>query len=92
MVPALKLCTFKVAQTATGKKLGELMLKLAFNYAHQNNLASVYLTIFPKYEEAMLLLDDNGFHVVDHKGDEVIVSKMMEPSSDLPSDYDVIGQ
>lgn len=57
---SLKLCTFKV-QTQ-GYKLGELMLKQAFNYATQNKIEYVYATVQPDtYSFLEALLTDFGF-------------------------------
>lgn len=92
IAPALKLCTFKVDQSVSGKKLAELMLKLVFNYANENRLASVYLTILPKYTGPLLFFEENGFHRVDNKGDEIVLLKAMKPPPDLPPGYDVLDR
>ena len=76
-VPTLKLCTFKVSDNVKGKKIGELMLKLAFQYTALNNLKSVYLTTFPKYQELILFLKDFGFSPIDSKNMEDIFLKKM---------------
>ena len=40
---ALKLCTFKVAQSVRGRKIGELFLKAAFKYATANSLQHIFI-------------------------------------------------
>jgi hypothetical protein len=71
----LKICTFKVLKR--GYKIGELLLKQAFNYAIENHIDHVYVTIEPdKYELLEELFNDFGFYVygVDLKGrDNVFV-------------------
>lgn len=60
---SLKLCTFKV-QTQ-GYKLGELMLKQAFNYVVQNRIEHVYATVEPNAHSFLEeLLIDFGFDAV----------------------------
>lgn len=71
----LKICTFKVIKR--GYKIGELLLKQAFNYAIENRIDHVYVTIEPdKYELLEELFNDFGFYIygVDVKGrDNVFV-------------------
>jgi hypothetical protein len=60
---SLKLCTFKVQ--AQGYKLGELMLKQAFNFATQNRIEHVYATVEPDAHSFLEgLLVDFGFEQV----------------------------
>ncbi|MBN9689233.1 MAG: GNAT family N-acetyltransferase [Verrucomicrobia bacterium] len=40
---ALKLCTFKVAESVRGQKIGELFLKAAFRYASANQLEHIFI-------------------------------------------------
>jgi len=40
---ALKLCTFKVAESVRGQKIGELFLKAAFRYASANQLENIFI-------------------------------------------------
>jgi hypothetical protein len=88
----LKLCTFKVLKR--GYKIGELLLKQAFNYAIENNIEHVYATIEPnKYELLEELFNDFGFYVygVDIEGrDQVFVKdfpKIFPINDDDPLEY-----
>jgi len=57
----LKLCTFKVIKL--GYKIGELLLKQAFNYTIENNHRYVYVTVEPKKHKFLEdLLQDYGFY------------------------------
>ncbi len=83
----LKLCTFKV-QTQ-GYKLGELMLKQAFNYAVQNHIEYVYATVDPGVHSFLEeLLIDFGFETVgiDKDGRDLVYVKCF-PST-LPDSDD----
>ena len=69
---ALKLCTFKVAESLRGQKIGELFLKAAFRYATANRLANIF--IHGDEDEHHLLfelLEDFGFkRVGSHPGSD----------------------
>lgn len=57
----LKLCTFKVIKR--GYKIGELLLKQAFNYAIENSFRYIYVAVEPKkYKHLEELLQDYGFY------------------------------
>lgn len=88
----LKLCTFKVLKR--GYKIGELLLKQAFNYAIENNIDHVYATIEPNEHELLEeLFYDFGFYVygVDIDGrDNVFVKdfpKTFPITDDDPLEY-----
>ena len=56
----LKLCTFKVAKL--GRKLGERLLFVAFNYAIKNNFEFVYIQVNDSRQpDLVTLLKDFGF-------------------------------
>lgn len=58
----LKLCTFKVAPSARGKKLGERLLFIAFDYCRNNNYDWIYLHTFGDEQETLVgLCLDYGF-------------------------------
>ena len=79
LMPTLKLSTFKVSEDYSGNRTGELMLKMAFRYAINNDLKSIYLTVLPKYPRLISFLEDFGFNVVDNKGAEFVLMKHMTP-------------
>lgn len=79
----LKLCTFKVVKH--GVKLGELMLKQAFNYASSNNIDHIYLTVEPdEHVQLDNLLKDFGFTEfgTDRKGRDIVYTKPSHYSAD----------
>lgn len=60
---SLKLCTFKVGENIRGKKIGELMVKMAFEHAIVNRYQHVYLTIRPGLHDHLKdLCQDFGFY------------------------------
>lgn len=82
---ALKLCTFKVADELRGRKIGERLLYTAFQFAQQQRLAWVYLTIDGNLQKELeTLCEDFGFDPigVDVKGkrDGVWCKDMRTPS------------
>lgn len=84
----LKLCTFKVVKL--GYKIGELLLKQAFNHAIDNDYRYVYITVEPdKHKFLEDLLQDYGFYQygIDENGrDNVYVKNFPEtpPESEEP--------
>lgn len=90
----LKLCTFRVVKR--GFKIGELLLKQAFNYASDNSFDYVYCTVAPGEHEMLDdLLLEFGFHEygIDEKGrDKVFVKdlpKVLPITDDTPLEYSI---
>jgi hypothetical protein len=85
---ALKLCTFKVAETSRGKKVGELFLKAAFKFATLNRLEHIFVHAqSDRHVNLVDLLEDFGFIATgSYRGDLVFVKEHpgSAPSSDLP--------
>jgi ribosomal protein S18 acetylase RimI-like enzyme len=69
----LKICTFKVSENARGLKVGELLLKMAFEYSIKNDIKTIYVTIYPKKVYLTILLEDFGFEKIDEKPDREFV-------------------
>ena len=56
----LKISTLKV--TETGNRIGELFLKIAFDYCIKNNFDEIYLTHFEKDDDSLIyLIEKYGF-------------------------------
>jgi predicted nucleic acid-binding protein/ribosomal protein S18 acetylase RimI-like enzyme len=79
----LKICTFKVSEDARGLKVGELLLKMAFEYCIKNNLTTTYLTTYPKKEYLRILLEDFGFKKIDEtsQGELIYAKDFTVPAS-----------
>jgi hypothetical protein len=80
----LKICTLKVSRT--GLRIGELLLKLAFEFATNNSINSVYLTAFPAGKEYLLsLITHYGFVCVgrNQRGEDLYLKRLCPPSGDL---------
>lgn len=58
---ALKMCTFKVAETAFGYRLGELFLSKMFDMCIKARIYHLYLTVFPQHTQLIDLLEKYGF-------------------------------
>jgi hypothetical protein len=67
---ALKLCTFKVAESVQGQKIGELFLKAAFRYATANRLETIFIHGDEEQHHLLFeLLENFGFtRVGSHPG------------------------
>lgn len=69
---ALKLATFKVGDTSRGRKVGELFLKAAFQYATKNRLENIFIHGDEEQHYFLFkLLQEFGFeHVGFHPGSD----------------------
>jgi len=85
---ALKLCTFKVAETLRGRKIGELFLKAAFTYATTNHLTNIFITARQgEHPRLVEMLEDFGFSWAGtSKEDDVFVKAhpVLAPRVELP--------
>lgn len=83
----LKLCTFKVDVTARGKKLGERLLYIAFDYCVKNNLDWVYLHTFGEEQGTLVgLCLDYGFYCLGkYRQDDVYIKPMKLMDDDCNS-------
>lgn len=74
---ALKICTFKVSDDTRGFKLGELLLKMCFDYCSKNGFSVAYVTIFEDKIQMRKLLEDFGFEIAGEKSitGEIIYAK-----------------
>lgn len=59
---SLKLCTFKVGESVRGRKIGELFLRAAFQYATKHRCTSIFLHANADQQKHLKhLLEDFGF-------------------------------
>jgi hypothetical protein len=84
--PALKLCTFKVGESARGRKIGELFLKAAFRFATKNTCNHIFITANTETQDFLIrVLLDFGFeNRGTYRGDTVLVKA--HPPIPPPSD------
>lgn len=69
---ALKLCTFKVGESVRGRKVGELFLRAAFQYATNHRCEHIFITAQDSHTQLKELLQDFGFfHAGMHGADDV---------------------
>lgn len=83
----LKLCTFKVDSSARGKKLGERLLFIAFDYCVKNDIDWVYLHTYGKEQKTLVgLCEEYGFYFLGkYKNDDVYIKSMKLKQTDLGS-------
>ena len=92
----LKIGTFKTE--AHGTKLGERLLKKAFDTAIVLGVNEIYVTVFPKYDVLIKLFNEFGFKQSGEKhstdGDEIVLTKSLlhdKLTGDLREDYPMIN-
>lgn len=81
--PTLKICTFKIAADATGGKLGELLLRSVFDFAHANGFQTLFLETFEKQGALLHLLNQFGFEALHGTSDseQLLLRKKLSPTS-----------
>lgn len=81
----LKLCTFKVDPKARGKKLGERLLYIAFDYCKKNNYDWVYLHTFGEEQKTLVgLCIEYGFsHIGIYGKDDVYIKPMKIKNNEI---------
>lgn len=81
--PCLKICSFKISENWRGYRFGKLLLKTIFDYADQNQQASIYITTFEKQVELLNLLNNFGFQIIStsNRG-ECVLLKMLKFSDE----------
>jgi hypothetical protein len=91
----VKIGTFKV--DAHGTKLGERLIKKAFDFAIVKQVDEIYCTVFPKHKPLIQMLEGFGFKSVATKttqnGTETVLVKTLNHSSitgDIRKDYPLI--
>ena len=81
----LKICLFKVASHARGLKLGERLLKIAFDYAMLNKVENLYLTHFCQEKDYLVhLIEKFGFYKYgeNSRGEGVFVKRIIKDTND----------
>ncbi len=78
----LKICTMKVAETRSRQRVSELLLSWVLRYADENGFTEAYLTIFPRHELQVAILETFGFSDVGEKGRERVLLKRLVPDGD----------
>src|SRR5437667_8710959 len=89
----LKIGTFKIIPHGT--RLGERFVKKTFDHALLGNVEQIYVTIFPRYDSLIQLLQRYGFAVSGEKHSEngvevVLLREVFRPTGDVVRDYPLI--
>lgn len=85
----MKVSTFKVSELHQGNRFGDLLLKALFQHLHEHSYDHVWLTVFPKHEELIALLEDFGFAPLADRFTglgELVMAKSLIPDPDQPVD------
>lgn len=86
----LKLCTFKVGESARGLKIGERLLYCAFQYAQKNGYNAIYFTTDEEKQTNLIELGHEfGFDKCGYHDDDAVFLKYMEPQSENDYEFDV---
>lgn len=89
----LKISTFKVRDEYRGEKFGELLLKQILWFAQANDYDLVYLTVFPKHEFLVTLLEGYGFIATKKRDNgELFMEKPIAKGSIVRSTDSAIAQ
>lgn len=85
----MKVGTFKV--DAHNTKLGERFVKKIMDAALYMEADEIYVTIFPKHEGLIRILQRYGFHEEGRKGEELVLVKNMKTlTGDILKDYPLL--
>lgn len=80
----LKICTLKVNDT--GKKIGELFIRIAIDFAVEKNINEIYLTHFIEKDDRLVsLIEDIGFinkSIIKDSGEPIFI-KYLSPNQEL---------
>jgi ribosomal protein S18 acetylase RimI-like enzyme len=80
----LKVCTLKMKEEYHGEKFGEQLLKKILWYAQGNSFDLVYVTVFPKHELLITLLETFGFQTTQRRDNGELVMERIMLSGDPP--------
>lgn len=80
----VKICTLMVRDI--GRRIGELLLKVSFDYARTNKIDELYLTHFPEADDYLVsLISQYGFRKVGtYEREDVYLKNMIVSSSATP--------
>jgi hypothetical protein len=90
----LKLCSFKVSEAHAGRRYGELLLKPIFAFAELNRFDWIYVTVLPKHERLVNLLEDFGFEALaeaTHRGELVLAKPMTARNAGSSAELDAFA-
>lgn len=87
----LKLCTFKVDIEARGKKLGERLLYIAFDYCDKNNIDWVYLHTYGNEQQTLVgLCEEYGFYKLGKYNRDDVYIKPMKINENIENPLDFL--
>lgn len=80
----LKLSTFKVDSNHAGNRFGELLLKAVFEFSCSNTFDAIWVTVFPKHQDLLSMLEHFGFLDSAHRSSlgEIVMVKTLRPDAE----------
>ncbi|KRF53826.1 acetyltransferase [Bacillus sp. Soil531] len=90
----IKIGTLKINQHGT--KLGERFIKKAIDHAVVNNIFELYVTVFPRHQPLIELLERYGFRIAAYKTTEngkenVMVKDLSSVTGSITADYPLVN-
>lgn len=86
----VKIGTFKIEARRT--KLGQRLIKRAFDFAISHNIFDLYVTAYDKHAVLIDILKHYGFVEYGNKGGEKVLVKHIISNNDLPTFSEVCGK
>lgn len=86
----VKIGTFKIEARRT--KLGQRLIKRAFDFAISHNIFDLYVTAYDKHAVLIDILKHYGFVEYGNKGSEKVLVKHIISNNDLPTFSEVCGK
>ena len=91
----LKICLFKVSPRAQGLKLGERLLKIAFDFAEANRINDIYLTHFCDENDYLVrLIESYGFYkyTENSRGEWIFLKHISKLTTDNTTDISELNR
>lgn len=91
----LKICLFKVADHAQGLKLGERLLRTAFDYAIANSVEDIYLTHFCKEKDYLVfLIEKFGFYKYgeNSRGEGIFIKRIVKAKQEDNKEHSILNR
>lgn len=91
----LKICLFKVSPRGQGLKLGERLLKIAFDYAEANHINDIYLTHFCDDNDYLVcLIESYGFYkyTLNSRGEWIFLKHISKLTKDNTTDISELNR
>lgn len=92
--PSMKICTFKIADTEQGRKLGESLLEATISYIRNTGASSCFVETSIEKPSVIGILKEFGFFDLGLKAEnstEVVLGKVLDPAAEDSSPTDPLA-